>query len=91
MTTCREAKQGMRRDQDNWNGMGGDSKGQGAWENSGIGVGALLALLCCQVGLVWAQSWVVNGTKQGLGGKLLSPFPSLNSFKSDTEESNRTV
>lgn len=29
---------------------------------------ALLAPLCCPVGLVWAQLWDVNGMKQGPGG-----------------------
>jgi hypothetical protein len=54
MTTCREAKQGMGRDQDNWNRVGESSKESGSLKNSGIGAGALLVLLCCPVGLVWA-------------------------------------
>lgn len=41
MTTCRrEAKQEMRRDQDNWNRWVKTSKGQGAWKILGLGQGS---------------------------------------------------
>lgn len=40
MTTCREAKQGMRRDQDNWDGWVKTSKGQGAWKILGLRLGS---------------------------------------------------
>lgn len=77
MTTCREAKQRIRRCQNNWNGVTENFKGSGSWKNSGIGAGALLALMCCLIGLVWVQPWDVNGMKQELGGKFLSPLTSL--------------
>lgn len=44
MTTCRQAKQGMRKGQDNPSGQVKISIGQEAWKNSGMGAGLSLPL-----------------------------------------------
>lgn len=73
MTTCREAKQGMRRDQDNWNGWVKTS-GQDAWKILGLRLdSSCLFVLPSRPGLGIALGceWYETGAR--ISSFLLSP------------------